>query len=120
MYSPKIKQKIEAELSDAQAARDQGLEGRARVCARRAAGAAVRAFLRRQNAETEGSAFELLQALQSLPGVSDTARHAAEMLTQRVNHDHHLPHEADLLEEARKLIDLLEPEDSSSASHPTQ
>ncbi len=112
MYSPRTKQKIEIELAAAKSARENGLEGQARVCARRAAGIAVRLYFRRHNLPSEGSAYELLQALQSLTDAPGPARHAAEMLTQRVGYDHHLPVEADLLKEARRLIDILEPDRS--------
>ncbi len=117
MYSPKTQAKIEAELTGAQAARDQGLEGQARVCARRAAGAAARAYLRQHSLPAEGSAYELLQVLQALPDVPETVHHSAEMLTQRVTPDHNLPVEADLILEAKNLIDLLEPEGPGFASH---
>ena len=117
MYSPRAKQKIEIELRAAQAAREDGLEGQARVCARRAAGVAARLYLRQRGQPGQGSAYELLQTLQSLDGVPPAAQHAAEMLTQRVTRDHNLPIEADLLEEARELIDLLEPEDSDSENY---
>ncbi len=113
MYSHETWQKIEQELSAAQAARDQGLEGRARVCARRAAGVAIRDFLHRQGRPAEGSAYDLLLALQALPDVAENAQRAAAMLSERVTPDHHLPSEGDLLKEARKLIDLLAPRPGS-------
>ena len=50
-------------------ARVQGLEGRARVCARRAAGAAVREFFELRGLPLPGpSAVDLLEALRELPG----------------------------------------------------
>ncbi len=108
------------ELSAAHAARDQGLEGRARVCARRAAGIAIREYLQRQGQPVEGSAYDLLLALQARPELPESARHAAQMLTQRVTPDHTLPSKADLLEEAQTLVRLLEPEpDSGFENHPT-
>lgn len=111
MYSRESRAQIETELSNAQAAREQGLEGRARVCARRAAGIAVRAYLASQNLAAEGNAYDLLQVLQTLPGAPEPARRAAKLLVARVTEAYQLPFEADLIHEARVMITALEPED---------
>jgi hypothetical protein len=94
-YNPgvqaELRQSIEKELKDAQLARLNKNEGRARVCARRAAGIAARDFLSRQ-------------VLAAYPGLTEDLRQAAEGLTARVNEDFTLPGDIDLIAEARKLI----------------
>jgi hypothetical protein len=111
-----IREKILAELQQAEAARIAGNEGRARVCARRAAGLAAREFLSEQetrssdalqNRHQSESAFDLLQRLAELPGLSADLRQAAVYLTLRVTEDFILPVDVDLVAEARKLCTRL-------------
>lgn len=104
------KTRFEHEMSMALEARSRGNEGQARVCARRAAGAAVREyFLRRGLPAGSSSAFDLLKQLQDLPELPEKARNAAAHLTLRVNEEFNLPVEVDLMEEARALAaDLLD------------
>jgi hypothetical protein len=57
-------QQIENEIQNATLARKRGNEGQARVCARRAAGIAVRKYYERMNIPiTNKSAYELLLSL---------------------------------------------------------
>jgi len=103
-------EKVENELAQAQLARQRGNEGMARVCARRAAGFAIQEYFRQARRESPGSiAYDQLRALQSLTGLPDPARRAAELLTLRVNESFSLPVEADLIAEARILVDALFP-----------
>ena len=100
--------KVDSEIAAAVAARRQGNEGRARVCARRAAGAAVAAYI----AATTGrnppqNTIELLQWFSSQPSVADTLRSAAGRLTIRVGEDHRLPHPEDALADARVVTDAI-------------
>ncbi len=96
---------IHAELERAEAARAAGNEGRARVCARRAAGMAARVFLTRHEVQPRsGSAYESLQTLAAFPGLAADLKQAALHLTMRVTEEFSLPVEADLVAEARKLI----------------
>jgi hypothetical protein len=104
---------IYAELERAEAAGAAGNEGRARVCARRAAGMAARSFLARhqvrhfesiQGGIRSASAYEALQALVMVPGLAPDLKQAADHLTMRVSREFHLPLEIDLIAEARKLI----------------
>ncbi len=109
MFRAEVKQKIEEELARGLAARVEGFEGRARVCARRAAGAAVREFLELQGLPVPGpSAYDLLAALHEMPGPSDAVRRAAGNLLTRVDETYALPTDADLLAEARWLANELE------------
>lgn len=89
------------ELEQAAAARQAGNEGKARVCARRAAGIAAGEYLQR-NGEFDGSwsAYQRLQVLQRQPGLPARAVEIIAHLTARVDTDHNLPVEADLLAEA--------------------
>lgn len=96
---------IEAELAMAEAARLAGNEGRARVCARRAAGAAARDFLTRHRVRLKDpSAYASLQTLADYPGLAPDLRIAALHLTARLTQTFTLPVQADLIADARRLI----------------
>jgi hypothetical protein len=104
---------IRAELELADAARAAGNEGRARVCARRAAGMAARDFLSlhrvrpystAQGGLRSNSAYEALQTLANLPGLAPDLKTAAVNLTMRVTPNFQLPNGIDLIDEAHKLI----------------
>jgi hypothetical protein len=109
MFRMEAKSKIAQELARGAAARGQGLEGRARVCARRAAGAAVREYLEQRGLDAPGpSAYDLLAYLQGYAGVSEAIRRAAGHLMARVDEDFSLPADVDLLAEAAGLAQALE------------
>ena len=98
----------ESELQAAALARLAGNEGRARICARRAAGMAARDFLvRNRSRPAAGNAYQSLLALSGFPGLAPDLRTAARHLTLRVTGDFTLPVEADLIAEARKLCETL-------------
>jgi hypothetical protein len=98
-------QDIELELKNASQARLSGNEGRARVCARRAAGIAARDFLTRHKVRLHNpSAYVALQALAEFPGLAPDLRIAAVHLTTRLTETFALPMDADLIADARKLI----------------
>lgn len=98
---------IEHELSQAKAARDSGKEGRARVCARRAAGWAVVLYRRRSGEDIEDEhVLRHLAWLQDQHS-NERLRSAASRLGIRVNPDHQLPHEEDPLEDARLIVTRL-------------
>ena len=104
------KKLLENELQMAVDARAHGNEGRARVCARRAAGVVVREYFLRQGISSRtSSAFDLLRALLDIPEIPEEARRAAGYLTRRVNEEFELPVNADLVEEARTLCKSLLP-----------
>jgi len=93
---------VEFEHADEARARDN--EGRARVCARRAAGIAIREYLARQGRPIpNSSAYNLLRQLRDEPGLSPELIRACDFLTLRVNKEFKLPVEMDLVSEARKL-----------------
>jgi hypothetical protein len=97
------------ELGQADAARAVGNEGRARVCARRAAGIIAQEFMRRQGIDlVTPSAFDLLRDLQSSPLISQEIQEKTTHFLLRVDTDFSLPAEVDLLADARWLaIELL-------------
>ncbi|GAP06069.1 hypothetical protein ATHL_00915 [Anaerolinea thermolimosa] len=101
---------INLELEHGWAAHKQGLEGRARVHARRAAGIAARIFLHTQGSNITISAYDALRQVAALSTVSARVRQAARALTLRVDETFQLPAHLNLLEEAQILIEELLPE----------
>jgi hypothetical protein len=97
------------ELQNAREARSSGLEGRARVCARRAAGQAIMEFLmEKYNSIESKSLFDLI--------VDQTARDllppqlfdSLDRLSLKVNEQFQLPAGVDLISDAKLVITLLE------------
>ncbi len=93
--------RIEAELAYARAARKQGKEGRARVCARRAAGWAIAAHY--SHGRPLG-ALSQLRWLETNDDASEQLRSAAGRLTEQVTEDHELPHSEDPLQDAEFIV----------------
>jgi len=99
---------IQAEFEKADEARRRGNEGQARVCARRAAGIAIREYLRRQGIRPPSlSAYDLLNLVKSDAQLSPALKLIAEHLTLRVNEEFRLPVNADLIAEARTFCEDL-------------
>lgn len=99
---------INVELELAEQARKRGNEGQARVCARRAAGIAARAYLDQKGRSPHSpSAYDVLRLLTEDPGLPDDLRQAADYLTLRVNEEFKLPANVDLIAEARRLCEGL-------------
>lgn len=99
---------LEQELTRAQQARAEGNEGRARVCARRAAGLAIRAYYqRRDGIQWGGDAMTQLKRLQNDEAVPEAIRAAAVRLTTVVDFDHKLPFEEDPVEDARGVVEFV-------------
>jgi len=100
-----LHERIEAELKRAEAARAAGNEGQARVCARRAAGLAIRAYYQKQGAAGwGGDAWTQLNRLKDDAAAPAEMRAKAVRLTTQVDHNHTLPFPEDVLEDARDLI----------------
>ena len=112
MFSNEVRQAIREELERGRLAQNEGNEGRARVCARRAAGAALREYLRLSgwNGYYAGSnsAYDLLGAVQNLEHIPPGGKESARRLLLKVDEDHNLPVQVNLLVEARELADELE------------
>jgi hypothetical protein len=99
---------IDAEFERAEQARARGKEGQARVCARRAAGVAVREYLTRQGARPPSvSAYDLLNMIKNDSRLSSNLRQIADHLTLRVTEEFKLPVNADLVAEARTFCQEL-------------
>jgi hypothetical protein len=106
------------ELKKAYQARQNQNEGMARVCARRSAGWAIRAYLSAQHIPAPTpNAFALIQD-EGLRQVLPEAIHTTlDHLAQRVNVEHNLPGEVDLLQETTQLVDTLFELSSTEGSH---
>jgi HEPN domain-containing protein len=101
---------MKAEFEKAEEARARGNEGQARVCARRAAGIAVREYLQRQGTRPPSvSAYDLLNMVKGDPGLAGRPdlRQIADHLTLRVTEEFKLPVNADLVAEARIFCEEL-------------
>jgi hypothetical protein len=99
---------FEVELTRAVQAQLEGNPGKARVCARRAAGWATRAYYRRvDDPHWGGDAMTQLKRLQNDAAVPEPVRAAAARLTTKVDFDHTLPFAADAVEDARGIIHYL-------------
>jgi len=107
MEAPKLQ--IKEELLLAKQSRLEGNEGRARVCARRAAGAAVKEHLVKMGiTQKQENAIQSLQILAQMETLPARVQEAVEWLVQRVNQDHNLPPEVDLIYEAGVVIKYIE------------
>ena len=100
--------RIKFELDQAHRFRTRGNEGRARVCARRAAGWAAAAFRQQlSGVETHHNAYHQLRWLRKIEEVPIELREAADRLTTRVTPSHELPHREDPLEDAEMIVHAL-------------
>lgn len=96
------------ELEQASSARTSGNEGRARVCARRAAGYIAAEYFRRNSLPDPGaSAYSRLVSLLSLPDLPPAGRERIDHFVMRTTPEFKLPVEADLVAETYELADIL-------------
>jgi hypothetical protein len=96
------------EIVQAEAARTGGNEGKARVCARRAAGIVAGAYLQSKGIDfPTPSAYDRLRYLKSQPGLSVEVNAAVEHLLVRITPEYTLPVDADLIADARFLCQEL-------------
>ena len=97
---------IEKEFSDAQIARRQGNEGRARVCARRGAGFAVAWLCKSKGQDVrENDSLKLLKSVQNDQLLALEVREASARLTARITADFKYPFPTDPLDDARIIVD---------------
>jgi uncharacterized protein (UPF0147 family) len=96
---------IESELQHAAEAQAAGNAGLARVCARRAAGMAIREWSGKM-----GDALKQLGNLERDNSLPENIREAARRLSTKVQLDHTLPFKSDPIEEARMVIEYVEQE----------
>ncbi len=94
-------------------ARSEGNEGKARVCARRAAGIVADEYMRRRGVSTPNmTAYERVKLLATWPGTPDGVQNVVAHMTTRVNENYELPVDADLVAEAQWLARVLLEEDA--------
>lgn len=99
---------IQEELLLAKQSRNEGNEGRARVCARRAAGAAAQRYLRKAGfGDRAENALESLRTMKSEIELPERVVEAIDCLLKRVDLDHNLPADVDLIYEAETVIQYL-------------
>jgi len=101
-------EKIEKELENARSARNAGNEGRARVCARRAAGFAI-AWMRNSNGKqvNENDSLNLLRSIETDEVVPAEVRDACKRLTAKVTADFRYPFPTDPIDDARIIIEYV-------------
>ena len=100
-----IEARIEAEMEAVEVALGEGNWGRARVCARRAAGLGIRAWYQRQAGPGwGGDAMTQLVRLRADPAAPLAVRQAAGRLTTKVDLNHQLPFDDAPLEDAQRIL----------------
>lgn len=105
MFDPITQSAIDQELFCAENARLTGNEGKARVCARRAVGIALRALFEASgHPQLDPSAYAALNHLCQLETTPAAVKETAERLLIRVAPDYTLPIQADLIADARAII----------------
>jgi hypothetical protein len=113
MMSDDWRTRVRRELARGEQAAAEGNEGMARVCARRAAGWTVQAYLDAQGLEAERpSALDQIKFLRTQAGLDDETRKVLEhMILHLAKHEPedepYWPLDSNLLEEARWLAGRL-------------
>jgi len=108
MQKPDWLRRVREELYNARMARKAGNEGKARVCARRAAGIISGEYLRRNtNPQPGSSALRRLAALYEYRELDSESREVLGHFLGRVTPEHVLPYNVDLIEEAEWLAQRL-------------
>lgn len=96
------------EMARAEAALARGLDGQARVCARRAAGVVLREVLaRRSGSQPAASAYDLIRACSADPGIPASVRQVLALLLERVSPNYEGPAAGEVLKAAASLPALL-------------
>ena len=99
---------VQEELLLAKQSREEGKEGRARVCARRAAGAAAQGYnLQVGYDDRAGNVLESLQAMKQTVNLPERVEKAIDCLLLKVDPDYNLPLDVDLITEAEIVIQFL-------------
>ncbi|WP_447984649.1 hypothetical protein [Nitrospira sp. Nam74] len=102
---------ITQELAAAEAARNEGNEGKARVCARRAVARATEAWMERLPLRRwHGDAMEHLRQIQQDASFPLPIRQAAERLSTKVTQQHTVPFTTDPIGDAKLMIAHLSPQ----------
>lgn len=102
-------ERIEDEFAAAMAARRDGNEGRARVCARRAVGLAVLWVLSRRPDPGWGTvAIRQIEHIRDEPSFPPMVREAASRLSAKISEQFSYPAGGDPVADARLIISFLE------------
>lgn len=105
MFSLEVLSAIQKELTAAETARLAGLIGKSRVCARRAAGIAARAYCSLKGIRFQDpNAIQVLELLLAHDDIPERVKTRIHKLTERVNPDYSLPEDYDLEIEAAALV----------------
>lgn len=105
---PTWQQEFDRELEAGYAARASGLEGKARVCARRSLGIVIEEYFHRLDLPSPGTSIqEGIAALKDLDTVPPRTREVLDHFLVKVDEEYHLPINADLLAETTWLADQL-------------
>jgi hypothetical protein len=104
MDAAEARARIAAEMRRAVASRAAGNEGRARVCARRAAGFGLALVW---GSSERPNAYDLLRRAADDPSLTEAVRQASARLSVRVTQAHQLPHLEDPLADARLILGVL-------------
>lgn len=108
MQQSEWKNAFDIEINQAEEARLGGNEGRARVCARRAAGIVVGEYLNTLGYTGYGpSAYDRIKFFTKIPGISPDVKQIANHFLVRVSPDFTLPINADLISDARWIANNL-------------
>ncbi len=100
---------VEIELGRGRAALSAGNDGKARVCARRASGVALRAWYRASGRpDAPPAAQSLLNIARADPALPAELREAAVRLTTSINDRESLPFSGDPLGDAAAIIAIIE------------
>jgi hypothetical protein len=114
MTDANIIQKVKAELLNGRKSQEVGNQGRARVCARRAAGWAIQEYLQQQGKPISSTiALDQIKYFSTVTGLSDRMYRTLNLLTVRLKKDSfeedaYYPIEGiDLVTEAHWLVEEL-------------
>ena len=97
----------EGEIQRALEARASGNEGKARVCARRAAGMVIGEYLNRHHIPFPASVIKRLETFRNLPGIPAQIQEVVGHLLEHVDQEYNLPASIDLIAETQWLIRAL-------------
>jgi hypothetical protein len=96
-------QQVENEMINARLARENGNEGKARVCARRAVG-----FALILDGYTNMNALTAIQAFSQNMAVTEEIRNLSFPLLEKVDENHELQSGIDLVDNAQKIITYIQ------------
>ncbi len=108
---------VQEEILLAKQSRREGNEGRARVCARRAAGVAAQGYLQKVGlGDRTENMLESLSTLKIELKLPERVEKAVDYLLRRVDLDFNLPGDVDLINEAETVIEYINSEEQDQPS----